>query len=134
MVDVLSWRLYPLYALIKFLCRHPQKDKVAIRVFDMDSLSSDEALGETEVSLEQFRDGNEHDVDLQLSDLQSPASLQLKLRYLSFSGKPITLIQHQCYRHASLRHVMTVNASVRAPLEAQLSQNADSARSCLRPR
>ncbi len=52
----------------------------------MDSLSQDEHLGEAAVSLEGLMDGTEHSLDLQLDDSQPPASIQLKLRYMPFSG------------------------------------------------
>ncbi len=58
-----------------------------IRVLDMDSLSQDEHLGDTAVSLEGLTDGSEHTLDLHLDDSQPPASIQLKLHYLPFSGE-----------------------------------------------
>ena len=70
------------------LCRHPEKDKLSIRVLDMDSLGEDEDLGNAAVAVEHFTDGSEHHLDLQLDDSQPPASIQLTLRYLPFSGGP----------------------------------------------
>ena len=75
-----------IHAVPLLLCRHPEQDKLVIKVLDMDSLSQDEHLGETAVLLEGLLDGIEHGLDLQLDDSQPPASVQLKLRYLPFSG------------------------------------------------
>ena len=55
----------------------------------MDSLSQDEHLGDIAVSLEGLKDGIKHRLDLQLDDSQPPASIQLKLRYMPFSGEPL---------------------------------------------
>lgn len=57
-----------------------------MKVFDKDSLSSDEALGEATLRMKQYTDGREHDLDLQLQGSKAEASFQLRVQYLPLSG------------------------------------------------
>ena len=68
--------------------RHPQEDRLVIRVFDKDSLSPDECLGEAVVPTEAFLDAKDHDLNLQLDTADPPATLQLGVQYVPFSGGP----------------------------------------------